>query len=309
MSVLDLPGLHAPNRPFAHIEGGRHSYVMQLTAGRMKWAKLMFPEHRRADAVALRAQGFKVIVRAPGEGTVYASDVRLMLLEFQGVAEWFEIGNEPATDPDSLWHHAWFMAYIAGDVLDDCHRAGIKLCTPGWTGNAEPPTRPPDNRRWDEWPANSRERLAARVLQVYGGWKSPNRLQLDTPGFDAIGFHAYGLHVLETPQIERIKRWAATFPGMTLLGTEIGIAARDLIAAPPSVDRYEASIAIKAQRYANFTERLAQIPQVGAAIFFIANGATDEWQDSNGHGFTIGAGGWSYYGQALDIVLKGQRAA
>lgn len=306
MSAQDLAGLHAPNRPFAHIPGGLHSYVEQLTAGQMRWAKLMFPEHRRADAQALRAQGFKILVRAPGEGVVYSADVRLMLNEFAGVIDWIEVGNEPPTDVDHLYQHCWYMAYILGDVLEDCHRAGIRLCAPGWTGNAEPPKRPAGNRRWDEYPANSADRLAARLLQVYGGWKSPDRLRLDTPGFDGIGFHAYGLYNFDGPDgghLTRVKRWAATFPGMPLLGTEIGISALNLI--PPHLlaqtpDPQRASRYIKAARLAEFQRQLAAaVPQVAATFVFIADNCTEEWQDDGrGHGFTLGDA-WAQFGAVL----------
>jgi hypothetical protein len=97
---------------------------------------------------------------------------------------------------------------------------------------------------------------------------------------------------------------------MPLLGTEIGIAARDLIGLPPTAARYAPTVRIKAQRYVNFTARLTAIPQVEAAIFFLADGATLEWiDDGRGHGFTLGLDGWRRYGEALELTLKGQVAA
>jgi hypothetical protein len=250
MLPQDLIGLHAPNRSLRDIPGGAPAFWRQATLGKATWVKLLFPDHSRADAERAKALGRRVIVRAPGEGICYESDLRLMLAEFAGVADVFELGNEPDKAGVDLFTHAWHVEWNARHVRTDCNRAGIRLISPGWSGNAEPPDQKSD--------------IGRRIREVYSA-------------LDGIGFHAYGEHVLEGPQVGRIQRWAQLFPKMMLYGTEIGIAARDLVGVPPDAAHYEQSKLIKADRYFSFAGMLSEeCDQVAAAVFFIADGCTPE---------------------------------
>jgi hypothetical protein len=270
-----LLGIHGPNRSLRDIPGGPPAFWRQVTLGHCTWVKLFYPDHSRADAERAKALGRRVIVRAPGEGLVYESDLRLMLGEFTGVADAFELGNEPDMSGVDMWDHAWYIEYDAYHIKTDCNRVGIRLISPGWSGNAEPP--------------GGADPLAQRLRAVYSL-------------LDGIGWHAYGEHVLEGPQVARVGRWAALFPKMMLYGTEAGIAARDLISVPSNEAHYEESKLIKADRYAAFCRMLSEASdQVASCIFFIADGCTDQWAsfDDGQRGYTIGDAGWERVGSRL----------
>lgn len=277
MLPQSLLGIHAPNRSLRDIPGGPDAFWRQVTLGHCAFVKLLWPDHSRADVERAKALGRRVIVRAPGEGIVYASDLQQMLNEFAWLADGFELGNEPDMSSVDLWDHAWYIEYAAQQLKEECNRVGIRLISPGWSGNAEPPS--------------SADPLDERLRSVYGI-------------LDGIGWHAYGEHVLEWGQVERISRWAALFPQMRLYGTEAGIAARDLISTPSDPSHYAESNLIKADRYAEFCRMLsAECAQVSSCIYFIGDGCTDSWASFDGgqRSYCIGDPGWQQLGEQIRL--------
>lgn len=265
-------GMFLPNKRLIDVEGGPGAVWGRMGLLGAAWVCALWPDHTPDDARAARRRGIRVMLRAPGEGMPAATDVLKMIRDFKGLVSVIVCGNEPpvtgpqgvadailATHLDAMDHIADTCAYVA-------RQAGIVLCTPGWTAQAEPP----DPLKSD---------LHARW------WNTYDR-------FGAIAAHCYG-HVVLDGQLQRVGRWQNCWRKPVYIN-EAGIAARDLINAVPDPANYDKSMSVKATRYAQFV-RSAAAQGVRAVTFFIDRGSTLDWATFNTAGVYDEHGTNSYH--------------
>lgn len=271
MTNLDRHGMHLPNCKLTDVPSVPNgapdpaSWNFRLGASRVRWAKLLTPDHSPADATWLRNRGVSgILVRAPGEAIVYDNDVLRLIDAYRGLARVIEVGNEP---PDSdLWKHAWYMERVWNTCADVAHRAGILLCVGGWQATAHPP--------------NKADPLGKRLLDVYNF-------------YDAIGVHCYDPFQLTGGQPQdHLREWIAAFPGKSIFITEYGIAAK----AVGDGD--------KAKRYSAFVNALppevvAAFCFIGGGTADFASFGSGGYDPAGGNSYWLGDAAWRALGDSV----------